>query len=73
MHPRGTIFLEYYHRILLICSDRTIFEGKVTSLKRFTEDVKEVRQGFECGIGLDNFSGFKEGDAIEVFISERVS
>jgi translation initiation factor IF-2 len=45
----------------------------VSSLKRVTEDVREVRQGFECGIGLSNFEDFESGDMIEFFISERVS
>jgi translation initiation factor IF-2 len=51
----------------------TIFDGGVSSLKRFTEDVKEVRQGFECGVGLANFKDFKEGDTIEFYVRERVS
>ncbi|MGH2594216.1 MAG: translation initiation factor IF-2 [Anaerolineae bacterium] len=50
-----------------------IFDGGVSSLKRFTEDVKEVRQGFECGIGLANFKDYKEGDSIEFYVKERVS
>jgi translation initiation factor IF-2 len=47
--------------------------NSVSSLKRMTEDVREVRQGFECGIGLSNFENFETGDLIEFFISERVS
>jgi translation initiation factor IF-2 len=45
----------------------------VSSLKRFEEDVREVRSGFECGIGLANFHDFKEGDVIEFVVSERVN
>lgn len=45
----------------------------VTSLKRFEEDVREVRAGFECGIGLANFHDFKEGDIIEFVVTERVN
>ncbi|MBL8145144.1 MAG: translation initiation factor IF-2, partial [Anaerolineae bacterium] len=44
----------------------------VSSLKRLTEDVREVRQGFECGVGLSNFDAFEPGDVIEFFVSERV-
>ncbi len=44
-----------------------IYEGKVSSVKRFKEDVKEVAEGFECGIALSNFDDFKVGDVIEVF------
>lgn len=45
----------------------------VSSLKRLQEDVREVRQGFECGVGLSNFSDFVTGDLIEFYITERVS
>lgn len=48
-------------------------EASVSSLKRFNEDVREVRSGFECGIGLSNFHDFEDGDMIEFFIMERVS
>ncbi|MFA5094404.1 MAG: EF-Tu/IF-2/RF-3 family GTPase, partial [Candidatus Omnitrophota bacterium] len=44
-----------------------IYEGKVSSVKRFKEDVKEVAEGFECGIALSNFDDLKIGDVIEVF------
>ncbi len=47
-------------------------EARVTSLKRFNEDVREVRTGFECGVSLDNFEAFKEGDRIEFFEMRRV-
>ncbi|HLF27411.1 MAG TPA: translation initiation factor IF-2 [Anaerolineae bacterium] len=50
-----------------------VHDGGIASLKRFTEDVKEVRQGFECGIGLANFKDFKEGDIVEFYVKERVS
>ena len=50
-----------------------VVEGaKVNSLKRFKEDVKEVLSGYECGIGLDRFSDFKEGDLIEAYVQEKV-
>jgi translation initiation factor IF-2 len=45
----------------------------VSSLKRFEEDVREVRTGFECGIGLDSFHAFEEGDRIEFYVRERVN
>jgi translation initiation factor IF-2 len=44
----------------------------VASLKRFEEDVREVRTGFECGVGLEKFSGFEERDYIEFVVRERV-
>ncbi|MFZ5447978.1 MAG: translation initiation factor IF-2 [Thermodesulfobacteriota bacterium] len=46
--------------------------GKVTSLKRFKEDVKEVLAGYECGIGIDRFNEFEVGDIIEVYTQEKV-
>lgn len=49
-----------------------IFEGKISSLKRFKDDVKEVAQGYECGIGIDKFNDLKELDEIEAFIMEEV-
>ncbi len=45
----------------------------VSSLKRVNEDVREVRSGFECGIGLDGFNDFHDGDLLEFYISERIS
>jgi translation initiation factor IF-2 len=45
----------------------------IASLKRVAEDVREVRAGFECGIGLSNFNDFQVGDQIECYVSERVS
>ncbi len=49
-----------------------IFEDKISSLKRFKDDAKEVAQGYECGIGLDRFNDIKEGDILEAFIMEEV-
>ena len=44
-----------------------IHEGKIASLKRFKDDVKEVAAGYECGIGIENFNDIREGDTIEAF------
>ena len=49
-----------------------IFEDKISSLKRFKDDVKEVAQGYECGIGLDKFNDIKISDILEAFIMEEV-
>jgi translation initiation factor IF-2 len=51
----------------------TIAEDRLTSLKRFQEDVTEVKTGYECGISLGNFGDFQEGDIIEAYKKERVS
>lgn len=56
----------------LIRNGIVVFEGKIDSLKRFKDDVKEVAQGYECGITLDRYNDLKEGDIIEAFIMEAV-
>jgi translation initiation factor IF-2 len=48
-----------------------IYTGRISSLKRFKEDANEVRQGFECGIGVSNFSDVKVGDILECFKMEK--
>ncbi len=50
-----------------------VHEGKIGSLRRFKDDVSEVKSGFECGIGFDRFNDLKLGDVIEVFAMERVA
>jgi translation initiation factor IF-2 len=50
-----------------------VFEGEISSLKHEKDDVKEVRQGFDCGISLKNFEGFEKGDILECFTLERSS
>ncbi len=57
----------------LLRDNVVIWEGKLGSLKRFKDDVSEVKAGFECGIGLQNFNDVKVGDVIEVFQMERVA
>jgi len=47
--------------------DELIYNGTISSLRHFTDDVKEVRQGFECGILLDNFTDFDVNDIIDVY------
>ena len=49
-----------------------IHEGKISSLKRFKDDAKEVLTSFECGIGIDGFNDLQEGDVIEAFVMEEV-
>ena len=49
-----------------------IFEGQIASLRRFKDDVKDVAQGYECGIGIDRFNDIKVGDTIETFVMETV-
>jgi translation initiation factor IF-2 len=49
-----------------------VFEGKMASLRRFKDDVKEVKYGFECGIGIENYNDIKEGDVIEASIMKEI-
>jgi len=49
-----------------------VWEGKMSSLKRFKDDAREVKEGFECGIGLENYNDVKPGDVIEAFEHEEV-
>ncbi|MGZ3803843.1 MAG: translation initiation factor IF-2 [Pseudobdellovibrionaceae bacterium] len=57
----------------LIRDGKIVYEGKISSLKRFKDDAKEVASGFECGIGIENFNDLKVGDTIEAFIKEEVA
>ena len=49
-----------------------IFEGALASLKRFKDDVKEVKSGFECGLVMEGFNDIKEADMIEAYVMEEV-
>ena len=57
----------------LLRDNVVVFEGKIGSLRRFKDDVSEVKTGFECGIGFDKYSDLKVGDLIEVFTMERIA
>jgi translation initiation factor IF-2 len=48
-----------------------LYDGNVSSLKRFEKDVREVRTGFECGVGLEGFDDFAEGDVIQFYVKQR--
>ena len=57
----------------LLRDNVVIYEGKIGSLRRFKDDVSEVKAGFECGIGFEKYNDIKVGDVIEVFAMERVA
>jgi translation initiation factor IF-2 len=57
----------------LLRDNVVVFEGKIGSLRRFKDDVSEVKTGFECGIGFERFNDIKVGDVIEAFVVERVA
>ena len=58
--------------VRVIRDGKLIYEGKVSSLKRFKEDVKEVNTGFECGIGVEKFNDIKLKDILEFFTLKEV-
>jgi translation initiation factor IF-2 len=60
-------------RARLIRDGVVAWEGGISSLRRFKDDVGEVREGFECGISLENFNDLKVGDQIESYIVEKVA
>ncbi len=59
------------NQVRLIREGKIVFESKISSLKRFKDDTKEVAQGFECGVGIENFNDVKVGDIIEAFVKEE--
>ncbi len=59
-------------QIRLLRDNIVIHEGKISSLKRFKDDAKEVNTGYECGIGIENYNDIKENDVIECFIMEEI-
>ena len=58
--------------IRVIRDNIVIHDGKLVSLKRFKDDVKEVATGYECGLQIEKFDDLKEGDTLEVYIMEQV-
>ena len=60
-------------QVRLLRDNVVVYEGKIASLKRFKDDASEVRSGFECGIGLENFNDIKVGDVIEAYIMEKMA
>jgi translation initiation factor IF-2 len=59
--------------VRLVRDNVQVFKGKVASLRRFKEDVSEVRNNMECGISIQNYGDVKVGDVIEAFVTERVA
>ncbi|MCC6278557.1 MAG: translation initiation factor IF-2 [Oligoflexia bacterium] len=59
--------------VRLLRESRIVYEGKLSSLKRFKDDVREVQNGYECGIGIENYNDLKVGDVIEAYMKEAVA
>jgi translation initiation factor IF-2 len=66
----GEIFRN--NRLRVVRDGTVAYEGNIASLKRFRDDVRSVREGFECGIGVENFNDVKEGDVLEFFETVEV-
>ncbi len=60
-------------RVRVIRDGVEVYDGAIASLRRFKDDVREVKDGFECGIGVENFNDIKVGDVIECYRTEEVA
>jgi translation initiation factor IF-2 len=60
-------------RVRVVRQGVEVYDGTIASLRRFKDDVREVREGFECGIGIENFNDIKVGDVIECYRTEEVA
>jgi translation initiation factor IF-2 len=57
----------------LIRDGVVVWKGRLASLRRFKDDVSEVKSGLECGLGLDRYNDIKVGDLLEIFTVERIA
>ena len=60
-------------QVRLLRESKIIYEGKLASLRRFKDDVKEVQTGYECGLGIENYNDLKVGDIVEAFVKEQIA
>ena len=65
-------YIKRNNQVRLIRDGIVVFAGKLNSLKRFKDDVGEVKTGFDCGMGIDNFNDIKVGDVIESYEMREV-
>jgi translation initiation factor IF-2 len=70
MVTEGTVRRNAVARVMR--AGELVWQGKISSLKRFKDDAREVKEGFDCGITLDNFAALVEGDLLEVYEIEEV-
>lgn len=61
------------NQVRLLRDNRVIYTGKLSGLKRFKDDAREVAEGYECGMSIENYNDIKEGDVIEAFVLENVT
>ncbi len=69
----GRVSREAGVRARILRESVVVYEGRLASLKRFKDDAREVTEGYECGIGIENFNDLKEGDVLEFFTTEQVA
>ena len=60
-------------RVRLLRDDVVVYEGTLGSLRRFKDDVREVKEGFECGMSIENYADIRQGDVIEAYEIEEVA
>jgi translation initiation factor IF-2 len=65
--------IERSSRIRLFREGRNIYEGSLASLKRFKDDAREVKEGFECGIRVEGYDDIKEGDVYEAYEIQKIA
>ena len=59
-------------KVRIVRDGIVVYEGQLSSLKRFKDDVKEVHSGYECGLTFEKFNDIKEGDIVEAYIMEEI-
>ncbi len=59
--------------VRLLRDNVVVYEGKLSSLKRFKDDVREVLEGFECGLGIENYNDIQVGDQVEAYTIEKIA
>ena len=73
LHGAGRRHRRATREVRLLRDNVVVYTGKIGSLRRFKDDVSEVKSGMECGITLENYADVKQGDIIEAFVTERVA
>ena len=63
--------IERNAKVRLLRDEVVMFDGQISSLRRFKDDVKDVSSGFECGVGIENYNDIKPGDVLEVYVVEE--
>jgi translation initiation factor IF-2 len=59
-------------KVRVIRNEQVLHDGEIDSLKRFTEDVREVRQNFECGVKVEGYNTLQVGDRLQFYVMQRV-